>query len=162
MFCFFTVVLTYLNSKKGWEVDSVLLGYRELGGFEAPDLYECLTKVLEESQLDKSRLVGFTADGASVMGARRALGRASPESCRKVATDGVRVAPVYCHPSGGPRHGGYGFNMFYFRFIKKMFQRSANIPAQQNFCINTCFSTCTWIDEWAVYLATFSRTIENA
>ena len=37
------------------------------------DLFDCIKALLEEHRLDPKKIVGFTADGASVMGTMRSL-----------------------------------------------------------------------------------------
>ena len=54
-----------------------LLTYRELPGCTAVDIAECVKQSFAELDIDlsgNSRLVCYGADGASVMGTRRAFG----------------------------------------------------------------------------------------
>ena len=85
---FLIIVISYFL--KGQRV-TIPAAYRDLQGFEARDLFSLLTSVLESWGLDKQYLVGFTADGASVMGTRVALGNR-----------GQNVAKLLCEWAGHP------------------------------------------------------------
>ena len=80
---FLDVIGTFLDVADGHKPRSVVLGYRELAGFEAADIFAGLRAVCEEVGLDlKKRLTSFTADGASVMGVRRALSQGGTNVAR--------------------------------------------------------------------------------
>ena len=72
-----------------WDVITRLLSYRELSGFTAPKIFGCLQQMLTELDIEDPcdatlgdrtptdllhKCLGFTSDGASVMGSRRAFG----------------------------------------------------------------------------------------
>ncbi|CAE7839737.1 unnamed protein product [Symbiodinium necroappetens] len=72
-----------------WDVITRLLSYRELSGFTAPEIFGCLQQMLTELDIEDPcdatlgdrtptdllrKCPGFTSDGASVMGSRRAFG----------------------------------------------------------------------------------------
>jgi hypothetical protein len=54
-------------------VVTVPVAYKDMPGFEAQDLFNLVRSLLDSWGLKKEHLVGFTADGASVMGTRAAL-----------------------------------------------------------------------------------------
>jgi len=54
-------------------VVTVPVAYKDMPGFEAQDLFNLVRSLLDSWGLRKEHLVGFTADGASVMGTRAAL-----------------------------------------------------------------------------------------
>ena len=68
---FLIVIISFF--RKGERVTQPVW-YRDLPGFEASDLFKTVQSLLQSLELDPGFLVGFTADGASVMGTRRACG----------------------------------------------------------------------------------------
>lgn len=54
-------------------------------GFEAQDLFNLVRSLLDSWGLKKEHLVGFTADGASVMGTRAALNNPGENVATKLA-----------------------------------------------------------------------------
>jgi hypothetical protein len=68
------IMITFIDVSQKAVVTNVL-GYVPLPGLEASDITRCILSVCNEHGLDlKKSLVAFTADGASVMGTRRAFG----------------------------------------------------------------------------------------
>ena len=57
-----------------WGRVTRLLSFRELPGFTASEIFACLQEMLRELDVPLEKSLGFTADGASVMGSRRAFG----------------------------------------------------------------------------------------
>ena len=73
----YLLVMVHYIGPPTWKVQSKLLTYRELPGSTAVDIAECVKKSFAELDIDlsgNSRLVCYGADGASVMGTRRAFG----------------------------------------------------------------------------------------
>ena len=85
------IVVTFLNS--ACEKISAPLSYKNLFGMEAADLFAAVQNSLENASLQKENLVAFCADGASVMGTRKAM--SDPRDGNNV----VRRLEAYCgHP----------------------------------------------------------------
>lgn len=85
------IVVTFLNS--ACEKVSAPLSYKNLSGMEAADLFAAVQNSLENVSLQKENLVAFCADGASVMGTRKAM--SDPRDGNNV----VRRLEAYCgHP----------------------------------------------------------------
>ena len=68
----FLIVVVSFHDNFGQKIWAPL-AYKHLPGFEAPDLFATIKSTMEEFNLDPAHLVAFCADGASVMGTRRAL-----------------------------------------------------------------------------------------
>ena len=75
----FLVVVVKIITEE-WNIKTRLLSYRELTGFTAKEIFGSLQQMLEKLEADQTRpnllskCLGFTSDGASVMGSRRAFG----------------------------------------------------------------------------------------
>ena len=66
-------------------VVTVPVAYKDMPGFEAQDLFNLVRSLLDSWGLKKEHLVGFTADGASVMGTRAALNNPGENVATKLA-----------------------------------------------------------------------------
>ena len=66
-------------------VVTVPVAYKDMPGFEAQDLFNLVRSLLDSWGLKKGHLVGFTADGASVMGTRAALNNPGENVATKLA-----------------------------------------------------------------------------
>jgi hypothetical protein len=85
------IVVTFIGPN--CEKLSAPLAYRNLAGMEASDLFASVKDTLEASLLDPANLVAFCADGASVMGTRKAM--SDPRDGNNVA----RRLKAFCgHP----------------------------------------------------------------
>ena len=69
--CMLVILVTFISSQ-GKKITAPL-GYKNLPGFEAKDLFEVIRSTLEENNLSKDHMIAFCADGASVMGSRQSM-----------------------------------------------------------------------------------------
>eukprot|EP00435_Cladocopium_sp_Y103_P054451 s35_g17.t1 len=93
---FLIVVLSYFA--KGARV-TVPIAYRDLAGFDASDLFSLAQSILESWGLDKQFLIGFTADGASVMGTRASIaGRGQNVAAKLSEWAGHPLLITHCAP----------------------------------------------------------------
>eukprot|EP00438_Fugacium_kawagutii_P034940 Skav211760 [mRNA] locus=scaffold674:179795:181981:+ [translate_table: standard] len=75
------------------------LAYRDLPGFEAADIAKQVQGLLEAWGLDKECMVAFTADGASVMGTRVALGARGDNVAKRLSRwAGHPLLVTHCAP----------------------------------------------------------------
>ena len=88
---------TFLRKKK---VVTTPLAYRDLPGLQARDLAGVVISVLEALKRPKANLLSFTADGASTMGTRRAMGDDSGDNLAKHlrAWTGQSILVTHCSP----------------------------------------------------------------
>ena len=96
---FLNIVLAYLDASAGWEPRTMVLGYRELRGLESTDLMACISECFLEHELDFCKLVAFTADGASVMGTRRAMGELGGRNVAALLRQRVQQPLIVTHSS---------------------------------------------------------------
>ena len=66
-------LISYFDTESG-KLATLPLGYKDLSGFEAADLFLIVERFVAEHGLNKQDLLCFSADGASVMGTRRSQG----------------------------------------------------------------------------------------
>ena len=85
-------VLSFLDVTAGWSVRTVHLAYKQLHGLKAQDVADVIQRIFDDHGISFSRLLCFTADGASVMGTMRAMAADSP--------DGKSVAARLCEKAG--------------------------------------------------------------
>ena len=90
-------LLTYFKAGKK---ECVALGYKDLPGFEASDLFSQIKALLDASGLSNEHLVAFTADGASVNGTRKALGDVRGDNVGKRLQEwaGHPILIIHCDP----------------------------------------------------------------
>ena len=67
------LLISYFDTESG-KLATLPLGYKDLSGFEAADLFLIVERFVAEHGLNKQDLLCFSADGASVMGTRRSQG----------------------------------------------------------------------------------------
>ena len=96
---YLNIVLAYLDVTKGWEPQTVVLGYRELRGLESTDLMACVSDCFREHDLDLRKIVAYTADGASVMGTRRAMGEPGGRNVAALLRQRVEQPVIVTHCS---------------------------------------------------------------
>jgi hypothetical protein len=65
-------LITYLQ--RNGQAHTVPVLYEPLPGLDAVDVFGCVEQFVTKNELDTEKFLAFTADGASVMGTRRALG----------------------------------------------------------------------------------------
>ena len=114
---FLMVVITYF---KGGQRVTAPVAFRDLSGFEAADLFTCVRSLLESWALPKESLAAFTADGASVMGTRVALGARGDNVAKRLAEwAGHPLLVTHCAPHKLQLSVSASFQEPYFKTLEK-------------------------------------------